>query len=666
MSTERCRIVRATGLAAGALALALAPVAPALASVQGTVRVEAPSALPGQLTDTSGVLSAGEEASVRASLQQLAEERNIDLYVVLVKTFSGTDSRSWAKSTFSQSGMGPKGAVLAIATQDRSYAVAVGQDFPIGENERSQIATDDMAPELRRNEWANGIIALADGYREQSGGGSIGGLGGLGLGVAGVGVAGLGIGALVLARRRRSESDHDDHPAVAGRQPDQPTMSLEELDGLASRELVAADEDVRAAERDLGFAQAEFGDAALTKYVQAHGEAKQTLQQAFSLRQALDDAYPETDQQKYQMLTEIRDRCARTREVLQEQADDFARLRDLGRRAPEVLGQLRQRLTTLSGQLPQVAATVQSLTTRYSPPAVAPVAGAVDEVNQRVTIARQQLETAAGAKGTEAAVPLHTAEEALTQAVEIVARVDGLSGEIEAAASQLPQATNALSADVSGVSQADARTQQAVGAALAQARAALGYAESDGRSDPVGALKRVVEADGVLDKALAGAQVESDRSRRAAERLPQLLDHARRSLREAEDLISSNRGVVGSTARTRAAEARRVLGEAEAVSESDPVASFDLAQRAADLAGSALAEAQRDRDSARGMGGGFGGGGYRRGGLDPISVIIGASMGGWGHGGGGSWGGGGFGGGGGGFGGGGGGPFSGGGDAGRF
>ncbi|MGV9481955.1 TPM domain-containing protein, partial [Gordonia aichiensis] len=111
--------------------------------------------------------------------------------------------------------------------------------------------------------------------------------------------------------------------------------------------------------------------------------------------------------------------------------------------------------------------------------------------------------------------------------------------------------------------------------------------------------------------------------------------------------ISTRRGAVGSTARTRLSEAQRLLQSANATAQSDPTAAIDSARRAGSLADQALMAAQGDvvswqqsqqprsgsgsaagavlggilvdsflRGSMRGggFGGGFGGGGYTSGG----------------------------------------------------
>jgi len=98
----------------------------------------------------------------------------------------------------------------------------------------------------------------------------------------------------------------------------------------------------------------------------------------------------------------------------------------------------------------------------------------------------------------------------------------------------------------------------------------------------------------------------------------------------AGDFISTRRGAVGSSARTRLAEAERHLDDASRLGTSDPIAALRSAQRADALAQQALAEAQQDVDDytsggyggrpgygggrGRGYGGGYGGGGFAGGG----------------------------------------------------
>ena len=93
----------------------------------------------------------------------------------------------------------------------------------------------------------------------------------------------------------------------------------------------------------------------------------------------------------------------------------------------------------------------------------------------------------------------------------------------------------------------------------------------------------------------------------AREQLARSLATARAQVQAAEDYLVARRGAVGAEARTRLAEAGRLLVEAEGLAQVDPPAALATAQRAESLARTAMDLAQQDVGGFGGMGGGMGG-----------------------------------------------------------
>jgi len=426
-----------------------------------------------------------------------------------------------------------------------------------------------------------------------------------------------------------------------------PAVSLEELDTRANRALVAADDAVRASDRELGFAQAEFGDAATAPFADALGRAKNALTQGFSLRQRLDDAEPETEQQRRGMLEQILQLCSQAAAELDAQTERFTELRDLAARIPELLPGLTRRLGDAEAGLPAARATVEDLARRFSPAAVGSVADSPDDAAERLAVAGQQLEVAAAGAGPgaaggsqgEAAVALRAAEEAIAQAEQLLTGVGRTEAELLAAGNALPRAVSALHADVTALQPVAAAGSPGLAEVVAAGKSALAYAEQSGRVDPVTALAQVTRADAGIDAATAQLREAGERAQRAAAALPQALTGAQAQLAAAEDFIATHRGLVGGTARTRAAEAARVLAEAHAVAGTDPSRALTEAARAADLAGSASSAARSDVTGASGGQWGTPGGGVPGrnttvvvgGGI--LDVLLGGGGGGWGGGG---------------------------------
>jgi hypothetical protein len=72
-------------------------------------------------------------------------------------------------------------------------------------------------------------------------------------------------------------------------------VSLEDLARRASSALVQTDDAVKTSEQELGFARAQFGDEASREFETALASAKAQLDEAFSLKQKLDDETPDSD-----------------------------------------------------------------------------------------------------------------------------------------------------------------------------------------------------------------------------------------------------------------------------------------------------------------------------------------------------------------------------------
>jgi hypothetical protein len=163
----------------------------------------------------------------------------------------------------------------------------------------------------------------------------------------------------------------------------------------------------------------------------------------------------------------------------------------------------------------------------------------------------------------------------------------------------------------------------------AQVRSMLGA----GPADPLEGLRAVEEANSQLDQALAGVREAQVRQQRARESLQQAVLTARSSIAAAGDFITTNRGGVGSTARTRVAEAQRHLDRALAVAATDAESAVAEAQRADAMASQAYQEAQQDVSGFAGAGQGmgglgqlFGGGGGGSGAAGTMGAVLGGIL----------------------------------------
>ncbi|MEU1088732.1 TPM domain-containing protein [Streptomyces sp. NPDC005892] len=628
----------------------------------------------GQITDRTGALG-DRTGEVEAALDSLFDKRRVQLFVVYVRDFSGRSSQSWADETADRNGLGQDDVLLAVATHDRQYAYSVDEGSRLTDTQLREVASTSIVPALRVNDWAGAAIGAANGYAavladepvpspslspgtaDPGSSGSGGTDAGDFLLPAVLLVAVLLVAAYAFSRRKRRARARTT-PAAAGwgtgapgtQASAEPAAPLPELDARAKELLVDTDDAVRTSEEELGFATAQFGEEAAAPFAAAVTRAKSELTASFRLRQQLDDAIPEDEPAQRRMLEEIISRCTAADEQLDAVSADFDRLRALEQNAPQALAEVEATFRGLAGRTATAASTLEALRTRYAPSAAAPVADDVEQAKERLLFATSTLNQARqavdGGDNAQAAVFVRAAESAVRQAATLVDAVERRAAEVEEAASRIPAALNEMETDLAdahgllrgtaqGVSTAD--LQGRIGRAEAVLRDVRGEVAA-GPYDPIDALRRLEEADAVLDESLAGARERDQGNARARPLLDQAMLTARSAISAAADYITTHRGAVGSQARTRLAEAQRHAEQAgQLAAGGDPQRALAEAQRADALAGQAQALSEQDVrafDSRSGPGGGMRGGGGGMGGAVLGGILLGGILGGGGRGGG--------------------------------
>jgi hypothetical protein len=148
-------------------------------------------------------------------------------------------------------------------------------------------------------------------------------------------------------------------------------------------------------------------------------------------------------------------------------------------------------------------------------------------------------------------------------------------------------------------------------------------------------LEALTAANAQIDAAIAQGRESVERSRRVQQMLEQTLAQANSEIRAAREFIETRRGTVGSTARTRLANAEASLTQALNLRASDPDAALAEANRSLALAGQATSAAQSDVQAYNspgyeqgGWGGPFGGSGSSSGGSGLGGDILGGIIGG--------------------------------------
>ncbi|WP_329122310.1 TPM domain-containing protein [Streptomyces sp. NBC_01465] len=602
----------------------------------------------GQITDRVGALRDRKPEVVKA-LDALYDDHRIQLFVAYVRDFSGQSAQSWADATATKSGLGQNDLLLAVATHDRQYAYSIGsQTTAFTSSQLADVAQTAIVPALKQNDWAGAAIGAANGYSAVLSGTPIptptitpgpadpGGSASDEAGSAAdvivpvVAVGGAGALAAFAYTRRKKRAGTRTTPGGGGGWggPAEPApMPLPELDAKAKQLLVDTDNAIRTSDEELGFAAAQFGDEAAQPFKDAVTYAKGELTAAFRIRQKLDDAFPEDDATRRQMMDEIVSRCEEANRRLDAESESFDRLRAMEQNAPQALELAESTFRQVTSRTGAAETALATLAQQYAPSASAPVTGHVEQAKDRLLFATTNLNQArqavdAGDNG-KAAVFVRAAEGAVDQAGTLVDAVDRLAGELGEADGQLAGAlteTETDLADARGLLQgtgADVSTADLQGR-IARAESVVGDVRQEmaaGPYDPIDALRRIEEADAVLDEALAGAREREAGTRRAAALLDQARLTATSSLGAAADYITTNRGAVGSQARTRLAEAQRHLENGLALAATDAQAALAEVQQADALARQAQKLAQQDVQGYGGGGmGGFGGGGGMGGG----------------------------------------------------
>ena len=149
----------------------------------------------------------------------------------------------------------------------------------------------------------------------------------------------------------------------------------EDLGKQASSLLIATDDAMRTAEQELGFAQAQFGDAQAAQFQQVLDAAKDELRQAFLISQKLDDDTPETPEQRHAMLQEVIDRCTRAKQMVADQMARIQTLRDLSKNIDQVLPQTTASAEAQAARIEPASTTLTTLGARYAAENIAAVAG---------------------------------------------------------------------------------------------------------------------------------------------------------------------------------------------------------------------------------------------------------------------------------------------------
>ncbi|WP_156316684.1 TPM domain-containing protein [Leucobacter japonicus] len=583
------------------------------------------------VTDSANVLTASEESAANARLAAAQQETGLDLYVVFVDQFTDpTDRIAWADETAEFNGLGDAQYLLAVSTEGRQYYLSSPNGGSLSNGALDRIE-ENVLPELRANDFAGAVTAAAEQLEKEHAAPGRNTAIAVGVGAGVVVIGGTAFGVNRAARKRRVQQSVE--------------QDLTQLDRTSGAALIAADDAVKTSAQELDFARAQFGDAAVIDFSTAIETARGQLLEAFTLRQQLDDATPDTEAQRREWLHRIIELCESVDETLDAQAESFERLRAIEQNAPAALAALTERRARAAGASTTAAAEIARLSAAYAADELGALAGGPQQADSLLAFAAEREATVSGALAA-AAPDTGAASIAIREGEAAVAQAEGLHQAIAAHGTELTgiearcaELIAELESDVAG-----ARSLQdpdgSVGAAIAATEQQIAQARTDlsgTERRPSRAVQALEAANTHIDGVVASAQEAA----RARQLLDAQLAQAGDQVRQAEAYIDARRGAVGATARTRAAEARAALSRAEAARVANPQGALAETQRATQLASEALGSAQADVSGfGNGGYGGYGGaaGGTRGGNSSAGDIAIGAILGGiFGHGGGGGY-----------------------------
>lgn len=413
-----------------------------------------------------------------------------------------------------------------------------------------------------------------------------------------------GYGFMRRRRRARGRTTPGGAPVQAAEPP------VGELEERARALLVEADDWVRVSGEELGFAEGrferddlahiekaeavEYGDVA-EPFTRALRDAEAELAVAFRMRWQYEGGVPEEGAARRHALAGIVGRCQEAGRLLDTRAAAFDQVRGLEEGLGGGLGHAlvvaEGRFRELAGRTGDADAALRELGGRYAPSAIAAVAGHVEQAKDRLVFATTRLnharQSADRGDNERAAGQLRAAEGAIAQAAVFIEGVERLAGDLATASALVPTALTGGEVEIAG-----ARNSLAgVGDPYAdvppgELRARVTHADltlagvreelTSGRPyDPLDLLRRIVRAVGPVAAGRAGVIPAA------------ALVCARGAVGGADDVVGTHRAAVGSEARTRLAEARRLLAPPASTPGprlADLLTADTLAQQAHDLA----------------------------------------------------------------------------------
>nr|NLD40323.1 hypothetical protein [Actinomycetales bacterium] len=431
-----------TGPTAGSIAVSgsdgIAARGPGGAPASGFVALEDPFSVTTRVTDLAEVLTPGEITQINDAIDALGDSSNIDLFVVYVDTFSGMDAGEWAGDSAELSGLGMNDLLLTVAVEDRAWAVSADNQSDVPPNEAQRLFVSSGERDLANDNWARAPISYAEAIESSLAPAASTGSG-FPFGILFLGVAVIA-GAIYFFSRRGKKGATRGAPS----EPQLDQLPLEELSKRAGAALVQVDNELRASEQELGFAQAQFGLQATESYSRAIALARKDATRAFEVQKKLDDHIPDTDAEKRSYFLTIITTAEKVHTALAGEKKSFDELRAMESRAGEVLDEVATRSTEVAARVEGARSIVTSLAAQYTASALASVSQNPDQAEGLLLSAEQAIqagrERLAAEDRSAAVVNARIAEQAIGNAAKLLDQVHGANEALEDAGPKISEA----------------------------------------------------------------------------------------------------------------------------------------------------------------------------------------------------------------------------------
>lgn len=570
------------------------------------------------VTDQAGRLSQEEIDSINKLAQDYRHKTDGIAYIVFVDSFPpGMDAQEWATQALKPIAASRYDILLAVGSN--TYGYAYSEAFTAKSFKQVDTA---VVSHLRQHDWAGAASSFITTAQQVAAGGSSSGdsKGSAAVGAAillgGLGLLGAAGGGAVYAAKRKSKRDTA-KAVEQGRALDpKDTAALSQLstaalEQLAAEELVSTDESIKAAQAELDISVSEFGTERTRKFTQSLQHSQSTLQKAFAIQQQINDRKYTSEFDKRSLLIEIISSCGQADDVLDQEAKNFADMRNLLVNAPQTLERLTQSTVDLQARITPAMEQMADLRRSFPAETLSSINHNVEIAQAALAEAEKQIDVgrdlAARPAGEQAGLieAIRIAETDIHQADRMLKAIESARSDIAAAQANLDALIAEIEGEIAqgeaiksqGVAQGTQLDWNAVSNTLTRAREALQEARGIKDHDPLTAWTRLTDMDSQLDEMLEQIQSGITDHARVLRVFDQQSAAAQTAIRAAQDFISSRGRYVRSDARTKLADAEQAFEKAVAVRTSQTRDAINYARHATTQAQAALRVAQRDVDS---------------------------------------------------------------------